>query len=185
MKMIVNRCVIRLVSGAMLLVLPWGVQAHRAHVHGEGQMQVALEGETLDIMLTLPAMDVVGFEHRPSTGAQRDQVKQAMEHLGNAEQTLRLPAAARCDMTFAQISSELAEQAEAADHHGHGKDEHADFIAHYRFTCTQPQELVSVTVSLFEWLPAISLRTEWVTAQGAGAVRLSRRAATLALTDRR
>ena len=36
---------------------------HGAHVHGLGQLNIALEGDELEFEFSIPAMDIVGFEH--------------------------------------------------------------------------------------------------------------------------
>ncbi|MCF7994732.1 MAG: DUF2796 domain-containing protein, partial [Chromatiaceae bacterium] len=42
-----------------------------AHVHGVGQLNVAVDGSALLVELISPAMDLVGFEHAPRNEAQR------------------------------------------------------------------------------------------------------------------
>lgn len=48
-----------------------GYRALGAHVHGIGELNVAIDGEALLVELISPAMDLVGFEHAPRTEAQR------------------------------------------------------------------------------------------------------------------
>ena len=38
-----------------------------AHVHGEAQLMIAIEGRDLEIQLRSPAVNIFGFEQEPNT----------------------------------------------------------------------------------------------------------------------
>jgi len=44
---------------------------HGAHEHGVGQLSLAVEGNTVEIEITAPGADIVGFEHAAETEADR------------------------------------------------------------------------------------------------------------------
>jgi hypothetical protein len=48
-----------------------------AHEHGHGHLNIAIEAKSVAFELEVPGMDIVGFEHEPSTPEQRAAVAQA------------------------------------------------------------------------------------------------------------
>ncbi len=121
---------------------------HKAHEHGVGLLNIAVEGRELHIVLESPAMNLVGFEHQPRDDKQRAAVQQAVARL-KAGDTLFIPSAeADCSLAEAEVESGLLEG------HGHQEAAHADFVASYRFDCTKPVALRNITVKLFTTFPA-------------------------------
>jgi len=140
-------------ASVLLLAASWpvaGAESHGIHEHGSAELNLVLEGQALAVEFTSPAMNIVGFEHQPRTVKQKQALKEALAHLRQGDKMLGLPAAAQCRLESAEVSSDL----EGHDHgHGHardGHDEHADFNAIWRFQCSQPEQLRSLEVRLFE-----------------------------------
>ncbi len=140
--------------------------AAKPHVHGAGTLQLVLEGDQLHIELSLPAMNVVGFEHTPKTAEQRDAVMKAVALLQDSSHVIEPPAAAGCTTAPGRVESALLEDQQKSDPHDHGHDHdhdhghtdgevHADFDATYRFDCRQPKALSSLEVTLFQHLPRL------------------------------
>jgi hypothetical protein len=157
----------RLVSSTTALVLALyggAALATKPHIHGVGTLQLVLEGNQLHVELSLPAMDVVGFEHAPRTAEQRDAVTQAVALLENSNHVLEPPAAAGCTAAPGRVESALLEDQQKPDPHGHGhghghdhdhadEEVHADFDVTYRFDCRRPEALSPLAVTLFQHLP--------------------------------
>ncbi|MCH8542631.1 MAG: DUF2796 domain-containing protein [Alcanivorax sp.] len=123
--------------------------AHGPHVHGQGNLQLVLEGGEFFADLTVPGMDVVGFERAPEDEAGRQTVRDAIALLGDADKVLRLPDAAGCSLTEGSAASGLGQD-------GEGQSEgHGDFTAAFAFQCRQPDRLNSLNVVLFEHLPRL------------------------------
>jgi hypothetical protein len=181
---------------ALLLCLSTSLAlAQRAHVHGQGSVQVALENGQLHILMTIPAMDVVGFEHAPSNERQQDAVHIAAARLADVAQVIRLPQAAGCRVEMAEVKSALLEAAANAgghrhrhhhhhDHHHKPGEEHAEFDGQYQFRCASPDALTQLSFTLFDWLPALTLRAELVTAGGASAATLTQQQPALVMPGR-
>ncbi|MEE4250148.1 MAG: DUF2796 domain-containing protein [Alcanivoracaceae bacterium] len=163
----------------LLLLAPW-LQAQSVHVHGQGELQVSSQGDQLGVLLTLPAMDVVGFEHAPSSAAQQAAVSQAAEKLGNPQSIMIADAAAACVVQSVKVDSALLVPHEKAHSHDHGHD-HADFTVEYQFSCGKPQLLTQLKLLLFQWLPELQLRTQMVTEHGAQVTTLHRDSSVLLL----
>lgn len=130
---------------------------HAAHVHGAAELLIAVEDETVEIEFRSPALNLVGFEHRPATAAQRQAVSAAVSRLQQGDQLFRLPAAARCALLSADIASPLAEHEHehGAEHAPAATASHSDFTAHYRYRCESPAQLRQIEVALIAQFPAI------------------------------
>ena len=169
-----------------LLLMASCLQAQKAHVHGKGQLQVSAEGKQLNILLTLPAMDVVGFEHAPSSSAQQAAVSEAAERLGNVTGILMPSADADCVVQSIKVSSELLSIEEKEHHHYHSHDhDHADFFVEYQFSCGKPELLRQLDLKLFGWLAQLQLDAQALTEHGAQIVTLGQRSPTLLLRSTR
>jgi hypothetical protein len=117
---------------------------HGTHVHGSGQLNVVLDGTTLEIELDSPAANLVGFEHAPRNADERGQLEQAMARLHDTAALFTLPAAAGCQLQEVKVAEEGAGEEEG----GHG-----DINALYRFTCNTPSALRGIELRLFELYP--------------------------------
>lgn len=100
-----------------------------AHEHGHGLFRMAVEADHVEIELEVPAFDIVGFEHAPSTEAQRNAIKAARKVLSDPASLFVLPAAAGCEAE--EVKVVFGVDGEHDDHHDeahdeHGHDEHAD-----------------------------------------------------------
>ena len=100
-----------------------------AHVHGLSQLTIAVEGETVELEFSSPAMNLVGFEHRATSKKDIAAVKQAESILSQPE-TLFSLSEVKCKPIHTHVDiSGLIEQHD--DHDGHkGHDEHKDHHDH-------------------------------------------------------
>ncbi len=117
---------------------------HEAHQHGLATLDIALEGDRLELAFESPAASVVGFEHAPRTPAQREARKRASQWLNDGQQLFGLAPAAGCRL----LSAEVVEPGDSAE------AKHQDYEARYAFQCAQPQHLQAVDVRLIERLVA-------------------------------
>jgi hypothetical protein len=149
----------------VLATLPATAPAHPSpHVHGMAQLQLALVEQALEIELTSPALDLLGFEHAPRTPAERERLAAALAQLRDIDRVVELPAAARCTPEPARIDAGHEHE------HEHEQSEHRDITVHYRFHCAAPQRLTRLKLTLFATFPAIErVRSEWLTAGAQGA----------------
>jgi hypothetical protein len=154
-------------------LLPLAAQAHDEHEHGSlgkhehgvAQLNVALDGKTLELEMDSPAMNFVGFEHAATSDADKATVAAVQAQLKQPLQLLALPASAQCSVQSVELSSPLFGDAPKAedhdhehadgDHDEHEGHQHADIDAHYQLTCAQPQDLASLDFApLFKRFPA-------------------------------
>ncbi|TLP69548.1 DUF2796 domain-containing protein [Pseudomonas nitroreducens] len=154
-------------------LLPLAAQAHDEHEHsslgkhehGVAQLNVALDGKTLELEMDSPAMNFVGFEHAATSDADKATVAAVQAQLKQPLQLLALPASAQCSVQSVELSSPLFGDAPKAqehehehadgDHDEHEGHQHADIDAHYQLTCAQPQDLATLDFApLFKRFPA-------------------------------
>ena len=125
---------------------------HGAHVHGAGQLNIALDGTQLEIELDSPAANLVGFEHAPRNTAEQVQRDQALAQLRDGQALFILPEAAACRLQGSHVAEEGPEHQENGDNES---NHHADISGLYRFHCETPSELSGIDVRLFQRFPAI------------------------------
>ena len=164
-----------------------GHRQHGAHVHGTARMNLAVEGKNVLIELMSPAMNIVGFEHMPSTDEQHHAVHEAAETLEDGTSLFEFSKDAGCTMVAAEIESPLlgdehhdghddedSRGKEHAHEDAHRDKEHSEFAARYQFTCSSPKKLKSLTVNLFTAFPGFEeIETQILTGSGQTGAELS------------
>lgn len=119
-----------------------------AHAHGIAQLNMALDGQTLELVLESPAMNLVGFEYKPSSAADQAKVAAARSLLEQPVTLFSLNAGA-CSIDRQELQSPLFESASNAP------QEHSEIHASYQFDCKNPHELKELNLSeLFKQFPA-------------------------------
>ena len=118
-------------AGASLLVASVAPAAsegehreHEPHEHGHGTLDIALEGQELVAELRAPAVNVVGFEHRPRDDAEREAVRKALAPFSVAAAVLAPSTEAECEAE--RIEAEIAGMDHEEHHEG---EEHRESVA--------------------------------------------------------
>ncbi|MBD9426939.1 DUF2796 domain-containing protein [Pseudomonas sp. PDM15] len=120
-----------------------------AHEHGVASLNVALDGQTLEIQLESPAMNLVGFEHEAKSDADKAKAIAARKQLEQPQALFALPIEAKCALQESELDSPLFgghehEEHEHADEHGH-----SDIDASYRFACANAEALQTLELGSF------------------------------------
>ncbi len=170
--------------GSLFAPLATTVQAemrhHEAHIHGYGELNLAVDNQTLYLRLNVPAHDIVGFENI-KTDQQHVTLNAALKQL-EAPGIWTLPEAAVCKMVSA---SAMAEQHEHYDHkkpsHNHDHDEHDHYGNHmnisasYTYQCTHPKAINQLETTLFEQFErSKTIKVQALTDHGQQSATLSR-----------
>ena len=152
-------------------------QHHQAHVHGIAQLNITLEDNELYIEFETPAANIVGFEHAPKTDKEEASVDRAIASLKSAEKLFIISKLAGATLIQANVETGMEGGVEHdhddehkherhkkdhhddehhdedhADHDEHENEEHgqhSDFKAVYRFSCQNPDRLMTMDVMLF------------------------------------
>ena len=183
-----------LAAGLACAALPASADEHRqlgAHVHGHGRLNIAIEGNTVSMELEVPGMDIVGFEHEPSTPEQKAAMANAKEKLLNALALFGPAPEAGCALRHVKVSTE----AEHEDEHEHEKahatggheeepgHRHSEFHAEYSLNCSSPSRLTSMTFQYFkDFAGAQELDVSVIAPKGQSSFEVKRDKPTLDLT---
>lgn len=107
--------------------------AGHAHEHGVSQLDVALDGHQLALVLAGPGHNFVGFEHAPASDEDKQKMADVTALLGKPAQLFTLPAAAQCTPALAKVTPPAHDDDHDHDHdhdnkagaeaaHAHDKD---------------------------------------------------------------
>lgn len=150
---------------------------HGSHEHGRADLQLAYADGRLELELTAPGSDIVGFEHVPADVVQQQAIDRALAILGDGANWLRIDPAQACAFTEANAHTHGFKAGAAhADHdhdHGHhhedgedghdedGHDSHGEFHVALKADCaTAP---ASIHVDLVRHFPgAARIRVEFL-----------------------
>ncbi len=133
------------------------MEQHGAHVHGEARLDLVLDGNTLAADLESPADSLVGFEHPPRNIDEEQRLADTRNTLKQGAAMLGLPADAGCRQTGFEVTSPLlAGPAVDAKSPPETEAHHADFDVLWRFECTRPEALTTLTPGLFAAFPGLS-----------------------------
>lgn len=153
--------------------------ATAAHVHGEAELMLAIEGLQIELQFISPAANILGFEHAPSTAAQTTQIQHAATMLSQANMLFEFTGSSchtlsqSVEMPFLETSTKSTGHDHASHDKTHNHPEHAEVVASYVFTCDSnaPNSLSTTILELF---PAIeSLNVQWLTETKQGAQELT------------
>ena len=165
-----------------------------SHEHGVGELNIAVDGDTIAMDFHAPGADIVGFEYAAESAEDRRAIDAAVATLARPLELFVLPSAAECSVV--QASAEL-ESEDSHDDHGEGYDddhaeehdeneeEHADdhadeaghteFHAEYTLTCGNPDALTEITFAYFDTFEnAREIEVQIISQSGAQAFEVER-----------
>lgn len=156
------------------------------HVHGQGTLDIAIEGKKIEIELVAPGMDIVGFEHVASNDEQKAAVEKAKGKLTDVLAVFKLPAAAGCKADVAKVESraEVHKPGEKDDDDDDkpGAPQHSEFHATYTITCAAPENVTSMETAYFtDFSGGQLLNVNVTTSKGQTQAQMSRDKPTLDL----
>ncbi|VVO20157.1 DUF2796 domain-containing protein [Pseudomonas fluorescens] len=162
-----------------------------AHEHGVGRLNAALDGQTLELQLESPAMNLVGFEHVATSDADKAKVAATRAQLEKPLTLFNLPKAAGCVVASQELQSPLfGDKPDADDDHnedakdsdGHKQHhDHSEIHAHYQFTCATPDALKNLDLAnIFNTFPATQeIQVQLISPSGQQGVEVTAKAAAL------
>ena len=169
------------VVASLLMLTSVTATQQPAHVHGIATLNLAMEGNKLEIEFVSPSGNIVGFEHEAVTAAERRAIRDAIEQLRKGNELFDLPLAASCSLHVAEVEHGHGEEEKSEDGHGrdaehddhdeHGQaveegDTHSEFHAHYHYECNG-SAIGTIGVRLFDYWPRIKgIRVQALTPDG-------------------
>ena len=165
-----------------------------AHEHGVGELNIAVDGDTVAMELHAPGADIVGFEYEATSAEDRAAIDAAVAMLAKPLELFVLPAAAECSVTKASAGLESEEghddhedhgdheehaehKEEHAEHEEHAEAEsgHTEFHAEYLLACANTDALSGIDFAYFTTFEnALELEVQVITASGAQAFDVAR-----------
>jgi hypothetical protein len=154
-------------SLATLVAPALPVHAGKAHVHGEGKLELVIDKGDITINLDLPMDVAVGFERAPKGEKEKAALSAAQQLLGDTAAMFVPTAAAGCTALPAKITMPSFGATQ-------GGDAHADIDASYAFRCTTPAALKSIETGIFKSFKRLyRLEAQRVGPSGQGKQRLT------------
>ena len=146
------------------------------HEHGVGELNIAIEGSSINLEFMIPGADIVGFEYKAKSDEDISLVNTALTKFDDFSNIFTIPNAANCNLVEAEIAinqgddheehdehdehdeheHEEHEEHEAHDEHEHeehGEETHNEFVAHYSFTCGNVKEIDRINFTYFTTFP--------------------------------
>ena len=167
------------------------------HVHGHGNLNIAVEDKRVSMELEVPGMDIVGFEHDATTDDQKAAMEKAKAQLAQPLAVFKLPAAAGCIVADAKVAVEAehhhdgdADEDHDHDHdkaagedHDHDEHEgHKEFHVTYALDCAKPASITAIDFDYFKlFAGAHDLTVNIVTAKAQNTYNVTRDAPSLDL----
>jgi hypothetical protein len=150
-----------------------------AHDHGTVTVNVVQEGTQVLIELVSPKVNLLGFEHMPTTPEEQQAVAAVEAALLDAAQWVRVDGE-QCTVKEGQLLASSADDDHEDQDHDHDHDtsadagvEHEDYTVSFEYTCGEA-ELRGVTFTAFARYPGIAtVALQWVLEAGAGALTLT------------
>lgn len=165
------------------------------HRHGYAQLQMAIEGNRIDVMFTSPANNLAGFEHEARTDEERATLDRIVHWLEENPVIDTQPAGCTVVAGTVHLSSDHDdEHGHDDDEHGHEDhddehhdghedhdehaaekgDSHSEYEVSQQLACSSigpGQAFRSAMLTEFEGLEVLT--TEWVSTGGQGSARLT------------
>ncbi|MGH1419741.1 MAG: DUF2796 domain-containing protein [Hyphomicrobiaceae bacterium] len=156
------------------LAMPaFGADGHRhakAHQHGHGTANIAIEKNRIDIELVVPGADIVGFEHAPKSQEQKDNLAEAKKKLADILSLMKVSQSAQCNVSDVKIEFGAPGSEDHKGHkghddhddHGHSKEaskhddhddhkgEHGEFHASYVLKCEDVSQVKALSFAYFK-----------------------------------
>jgi len=129
---------------------PAAAQQH-AHRHGVVQIDAALDGPLLSVVLNAPLDNLLGFERPPRGAAEQRAAKELIQRLTDDPSLIRPDPAAGCDRSELQLESAALGLGDAAP----DGDGHAELDATWSFRCKAPDRLAFIDLGLMAVYPRI------------------------------
>lgn len=170
-----------LVAALPLLASAHEVRQQGPHVHGQANVQIAVDGNVVEVRLQAPGMGILAFERPPASDAEIAELKRSMSILDSGK-WVEFPQTAGCSMVSHEVKAEgfSTETSEAHNHGGHnhvGNDHashhHVGFETALQFRCRNVSQLTHVELELASQFPNLHQTVvESATALGQNRVRL-------------
>ncbi len=112
------------------------------HEHGMGELNIAVEGSTIEFEFMIPGADIIGFEYVAKSDEDIAKIDQALKTFDDYTNIFTLPNNSLCQLSGQKVAlKEEDEHDEHDDHDEHdehdeqAEENHNEFYAKYSFEC--------------------------------------------------
>ncbi|MGJ7520258.1 DUF2796 domain-containing protein [Variovorax sp. LT1P1] len=139
----------RLLASAALVAAPFALQAQsqHAHVHGQIELDVVVDGPTVVITMEAPLDNFVGFERAPRNADEKKAVDDAVARLRAADTLFAIDPAGNCKLGPVELRAPVLGLGTAPA--GAAAAGHADLDATFAFNCASAAATKFIDVGLF------------------------------------
>ncbi|WP_404356546.1 DUF2796 domain-containing protein [Methylotuvimicrobium sp. KM1] len=153
---------------------------HEAHTHGIAELNIVIENDTVLIEFESPAVNLIGFEHKPRNDAQRLELQNALALLNDVDIIASFEKG-KCHAAETHISGPFDDEDQEGSEHGE-LEEHSEFHATYTLSCQNASAIDSVRTQLFDRFPGFeAIRVRWIGSKGQGTALLNNQSSIFSL----
>src|SRR4051812_28943476 len=98
-----------LALGMVNLIGTTQVMAHEAHVHGVGQLEIAVQDKTAKVQFHAPAESIYGFEGKAKSGDEKKILEKGLLKLNNSFFEMLSLDKRKCEVTAEHVGVETEE----------------------------------------------------------------------------
>lgn len=160
--------------------------AHAApHIHGEGKLQILQAGNDWQLVLQLPAADVLGFEHTPTTDDEIRRYENTQDTFLRFNDIFTLSSVCELLDTTLEIPWKVGvahDEYESEYNRDAHRNSHTDFRVAYLLSCHGPLKSIEMT-GFTHWPSLRHINAIWVTSRGQGAQDITPKQPTLQISS--
>ena len=138
------------------------------HEHGVGELNIAVEGNAMNLEFMIPGADIVGFEYEAKSDSDIALVNTALSKFQDFENIFTLSSSGNCNLVDAEIEINQGDEHEDEhdhedehehededehDHDEHEEEAHNELVANYSFTCGNVKEIDRIDFPYFTTFP--------------------------------
>ena len=177
---VTSRALVLVLNLVCISVFAQTTREHGTHLHGQAELNIALEENIIFVEWVTPSNNLLGFEHRPASADDEQKLEIALKQLKQPDTLFAFTPSAQCKPDTVNIDSNLigADDAHSSEHSEEHQDEHSDehadeheheddhehdeshdtethssFNIQYQFSCENPKDLALIEVTLFDHFP--------------------------------
>ena len=124
------------------------------HEHGVGELNIAIQSNTMVLEFMIPGADVVGFEYEAKSEQDKATVSAALTQFDDYNNIFIIPANSKCILISSKININQEDDHEEHDGHDdhdeHQEEAHSEFYAKYTFECGDIKSLDLLEFPYFE-----------------------------------
>lgn len=143
------------ISVSVFLLLISRLEAHGPHVHGNAHLQMAIDGNHLQLLLQSPGDTLYGFEHHPKNEKEKKAQSSVLDLLKNHfEDFFTFDQSLQC--RFTNLKLELVKEEEDDDDDDKGSAEHQEVHGEWKVDCKKSPQGTTVAFHFSQKLPRLN-----------------------------